>query len=225
MFDLISTLMRGANARAVEAATDHFAIDLITQKIREAEAGVGHAKTALAALIVRQRQEQSSLAQLKSRQASLEERVRLALQNGDEALAADGAAAVADIENEAAVRTTTLGSLNERVARLRKSVEQAHRRVADLRQSAIAAQAIDLERRAQRKINRTLSSSNAMHEAERLIQRVTEQDDPLDHAEALDEVERSLTHRTTEERLAAAGHGPAMRTSAEDVLARLRTKA
>ncbi len=44
MLELLTTLIKGSNAKAVEAATDIFAIDLITQKIREAEAGVNHAK-------------------------------------------------------------------------------------------------------------------------------------------------------------------------------------
>ena len=47
MFELLSTLLKGSNAKAVEVATDHFAIDLLNQKIREAEAGVSGAKQSL----------------------------------------------------------------------------------------------------------------------------------------------------------------------------------
>ena len=39
MLNLLSTLVKGANARALDEATDYFAIDLIKQKIKEAEQG------------------------------------------------------------------------------------------------------------------------------------------------------------------------------------------
>ena len=57
MLNVLKTLLQGANARAEERLTDHFAIDLIEQKIREAEAGLAAAKQTLASLIVRQRNE------------------------------------------------------------------------------------------------------------------------------------------------------------------------
>ena len=222
MLDLISTLFRGANAKATEAATDHFAIDLINQKIREAEAGVEGAKHALAALIIRQRGEQKTLDSLGVRKAILENRVREALAGGNESLALEGADAIAAMENEATVRAETLARLSERVARLRQSVEKAHRRVADLRQNAMAARAIDLERRSQRRLNRSLDGGSAIHEAEKLIQRVTDQDDPLDQSGVLDEIDNALSHRSAEDNLAAAGFGPATKTRAQDVLDRLR---
>ena len=222
MLDLISTLFRGANAKATEAATDHFAIDLINQKIREAESGVEGAKHALAALILRQRAEQKTLDNLGVRKAILENRVREALAGGNEALALEGADAIAAMENEATVRAEALARLSERVVRLRQSVEKAHRRVADLRQNATAARAIDLERRSQRRLNRSLDGGSAIHEAEKLIQWVTDQDDPLDQSGVLDEIDNALSHRSAEDNLAAAGFGPATKTRAQDVLDRLR---
>ena len=222
MLDLISTLFRGANAKATETVTDHFAIDLINQKIREAESGVEGAKHALAALILRQRAEQKTLDTLGVRKAILENRVREALAAGNETLALEGANAIAEMENEATIRAETLARLSERVARLRQSVEKAHRRVADLRQNAMAARAIDLERRSQRRLNRSLDGGSAIHEAEKLIQRVTDQDDPLEQSGVLDEIDNALSHRSAEDNLAAAGFGPATKTRAQDVLDRLR---
>ncbi len=222
MFELFSTLVRGANARANEAVTDAFAIDLITQKIREAEAGVSGAKQALATLILRQRAEQKALELLETRRQTLEDRVRQALAAGNTELAASGASSVADMENEALVRRETLARLDEKVSRLRLSVEKAHRRVVDLRQGAITARAIDLERKSQHRLNRALGG-NAMEEAEALIRRVAEQDDPLAQAEIVEEIDASLSHKSTDDRLAAAGFGPSTKVRPEDVLARLRS--
>jgi phage shock protein A len=223
MFDLLSTLLKGSNAKAVEAATDHFAIDLLSQKIREAEAGVNGAKQALATLILRQRAEQTALNLLRSRKAALEDRVRQAMSAGSSELAMDGARSIAEMENEESVRSGTIARLDEKVGRLRHSVEKAHRRVIDLRQGAITARAIDVERRSQRNLNRSLQRGSAIDEAEALIRRVAEQDDPLEQAEIVEEIDQSLTHKSTEDRLADAGFGPSTKVRAEDVLARLRT--
>lgn len=223
MFELLSTLLKGSNAKAVEAVTDHFAIDLLSQKIREAEGGVSGAKQALATLILRQRAEQTALNLLRSRKALLEDRVRSAITAGNNELAMEGASAIAEMENEEAVRAQTIVRLDERVTRLRHSVEKAHRRVVDLRQGAITARAIDVERRSQRSLNRSLNGGSAIDEAEALIRRVADQDDPLEQAGIVEEIDQSLSHKATEDRLAEAGFGPSTKVRAEDVLARLRT--
>ena len=222
MFELFSTLVKGANAKATEAVTDAFAIDLITQKIREAEAGVSGAKQALATLILRQRAEQKALDLLATRKTTLEDRVRQALAADNNDLALEGAGAIAEMENEALIRRETVDRLEEKANRLRRSVEKAHRRVVDLRQGAITARAIDLERRSQHRLNRSLGG-NAIEEAEALIRRVAEQDDPLAQAEIVEEIDAGLNHKTTEDRMAAAGFGPATKVRPEDVLARLRS--
>jgi phage shock protein A len=222
MLDLLSTLIRGANAKATETATDYFAIDLLTQKIREAEAGVNSAKQVLASLIMRQRVEQTALDLLRVRKAALEDRVRQALAANSDDLAMNGAKSIADLENEEVGRKETVERLNQKVSRLRQSVEKAHRRVIDLRQGAVTARAIDVERKSQKRLNRALGAS-AMEEAEELIRRVADQDDPLVQAEISEEIDKSLDHRTSEEELANAGFGPATKVKAEDVLARLKT--
>ena len=77
--------------------------------------------------------------------------------------------------------------VNAGTIRLRGSVERATRRVVDLRQGAITARAIDLERKSQTRINRAINGNSAMQEAEALIRRVADQDDPLAHSEIVDE--------------------------------------
>ncbi|TIU44782.1 MAG: PspA/IM30 family protein, partial [Mesorhizobium sp.] len=57
MLSLIKTLLDGASARAEDNLKDRFAIDLLAQRIRDAEAGLAAAKQTLASLIVRQRAE------------------------------------------------------------------------------------------------------------------------------------------------------------------------
>ena len=223
MLNVLKTLLQGANARAEERLTDHFAIDLIEQKIREAEHGLTAAKNTLASLIVRQRNEDRALQGLQARLADLEGRARLALADGREDLAAEAAAAIADLENERAVRRETVAQLADRIARTRGSVEKADRRIADLRQGMISARAADAERRAQKSLNRSLGSASAVREAEELIARVMNQDDPMEEGEVLDEIDASLSSSGIRDRLGDDCYGTMTRVIADDVLIRLRS--
>jgi len=223
MFNVLRTLFAGASARAEEQLVDTFAIDLIEQKIREADAGLAAAKNTLAALIVRQRNEQQTLDRLQAQVADLEGRVRQALANGRDDLATDGATAIAQLENERAVRRDTLSQLANRISRTQSSVEKAHRRIIDLRQGMISARAADAERKAQKSLNRSLGSTAAVREAEDLIARVMNRSDPLAESEVLDEIDEGLSNTAIRDRLGAAGFGTKSKVDAEEVLARLRS--
>lgn len=225
MLNVLKTLMLGAGARADEALTDHFAIDLIEQKIREAEAGLAGAKNTLAGLILRQRNEERHLGRLDAEIADLESRAGAAIVSGREDLAETAATALADLCNERTMRRQTLDSLAERVLRSQAAVGKAHRRIVDLRQGLISARAIDAERRAQKSLNRTIGSSSAIRDAQALINRVMSQDEPFEQAGVLDEIDAALDGSAARDALAAAGFGRPARVSAEDVLARLRARA
>ncbi|TPI34837.1 PspA/IM30 family protein [Mesorhizobium sp. B3-1-9] len=223
MLSLIKTLLDGASARAEDNLKDRFAIDLLAQRIRDAEAGLAAAKQMLASLIVRQRAEQTSLDQLDRRIADLETRTLSALSAKNQALAEGGASAIAELENEREVRRATVKSLGEKTLRMRLSVEQAHRRIIDLNQGMISARAIDAERKAQSRLNRSIGRTASINEAEELLARIKESSDPFEEAGILDEIDGELRHEAIRERLAEAGHGPATKVRAEHVLARLKS--
>lgn len=222
MFKVLNTLFRGASARAEEQLTDHFAIDLIEQKIREAEGALSLAKTTLAALIIRQRNEQQTLTRLETQIADLETRARQALTAGREDLATGAASAIANLENERAVRQDTLNQLADRVARTQAAVEKANRRIIDLRQGMISARAADAERKAQKSLNRSIGTTTSIREAEELIARVVNGPDPFAESEVLDEIDAGLNQTGIRDQLGAAGFGSKSKVDASDVLARLK---
>jgi len=223
MLSLIRTLLDGASARAEDGLKDRFAIDLLAQRIRDAEAGLAAARQTLASLIVRQRAEQAGLDQLERRHADLESRTLSALAAGNNGLAENGAAAIAELENEREVRRATVQSLGEKTLRMRVSMERAHRRIIDLNQGMISARAIDAERKAQSRLNRSIGRTASLNEAEELLARIKESSDPFEEAGILDEIDGELRHEAIRERLADAGHGPATKVRAEHVLARLKS--
>lgn len=136
MFDLLSTLIRGANTRAAGTVADHFDLDPVTPKIREAEAGVAGAKQVLATLVMRQRAELQALDTLRTLRASHEEQARAAIAAGDEDLATEGARTVAGMENEEAARREALARLEGHIRELRQSVDDVQRRIAALRRGS-----------------------------------------------------------------------------------------
>lgn len=222
MFGTLKTLFIGASARAEDAVRDTYAIELIDQKIREVDASLAAAKATLASLIQRQRSEQKLADALTGRIATMTTRVSEALEAGNETIAAEGAEAIATMENELALRRETLDRLEQKVIRLRSSVEAGHRRLIDLKQGAISARAVRREQDIQMRMVRAGGSTDAVTEAQSLIDRVLGADDPFEKAQIVQQIDRELSHGGVEQRLSDAGFGPATRVTASAVLDRLK---
>jgi phage shock protein A len=224
MFKTLSTLIAGVNARSEDRVRDAFAIELIDQKIREAEQSLKAAKATLASLIQRQRSEERQHDALKNRIKDMMGRAQSALDNGRDDLATEAASAVAQMENELTIRHETCDRLDQEVIRLRNSIEAGHRRIIDLKQGAIQARAVRREQAIQTKLNSTIGRTSNIEEAEELIGRVMGRDDPFEQSEILREIDRDLGHETLTDRMADQGFSASNRTTADDVLGRLKKK-
>ncbi|MEM7723757.1 MAG: PspA/IM30 family protein [Pseudomonadota bacterium] len=224
MFRTLATLIDGSSARAEERLRDHFSIELIDQRIREAEASLKSAKFALASLIQRERSETRQLDALSKRIDDLMARTALALEDGREDLAQEAAEAIAQLENEATLRRTTVERLETRILKLRQSVDAANRRLIDLKQGAVAARAAKREADIQKRLGAHVSQDTAFEEAEALISRVLSRDDPFEQTQILREIDQGLDNTDMSERLSDAGYGAPMRSTAADVLSRVRAQ-
>jgi phage shock protein A len=223
MFKTLATLINGQNARAEDRVRDAFAIELIDQKIRESEGSLRAAKATLASLIQRQRSEEKQHGTLKARIDDLTKRAKEALDDDREDMATEAARAIASMENELCVRSETLDRLDQKVMRLRTSIESGHRRIIDLKQGAIQARAVRREQNIQVQMSRTGVTSGSVEEAEELISRVLGKDDPFERSEILADINSDLNNDTLTDRMADAGFGSATRSTAGDVLARLKS--
>ncbi|WP_341366833.1 PspA/IM30 family protein [Yoonia sp. BS5-3] len=224
MLKTLATLIHGQNARAEDRVRDAFAIELIDQKIRESETSLRAAKGTLASLIQRQRSEEKQYAALKTRINDLTKRAKEALDSDREDMAHEAARAIATMENEKTIRGETLDRLDQKVIRLRSSIESGHRRIIDLKQGAIQARAVRREQKMQVQMTVTGLQDGAVEEAEELINRVLGKDDPFERSEILQDINRDLAGDTIADRMADAGFGAATRSTADDVLKRLKTK-
>lgn len=223
MFKTLSTLILGANARTEDRVRDAFAIELIDQKIREAEGNLKAAKATLASLIQRQRSEEQQRSGLQNRVNDLTKRAKVALDAGNEDMAIEAANAIAQMENELTIRTETLHRLEQKVLRLRSSIEAGHRRIIDLKQGAIQARAVRREQDIQMRMGPMHSNSSSVEEAEELIGRVLGRDDPFEHSEILSDINKDLNHGSIADRMADAGYGDATRVTAQSVLDRIKS--
>lgn len=224
MLATMRTLFSGASARAEEQLRDHYSIELIDQKIREADGNLKAAKLGLASLIQRERSEARQVNAIAARITELSVRAKAAMAADREDMAAQAAQAIADMENELVRRGETLSRLEARILQLRQSVETANRRIIDLKQGAVSARAVRREQGMQKRLRRHLGGDSAMDEADALVGQVLGQDDPFEQGDILNQIDRELDHRDIGERMSDAGFGPKGRSTAADVLARLKDK-
>jgi phage shock protein A len=223
MLSLFKTLITGASAQAEEKLESKYSIELIRQKNREAKAAVNDAKGVLVSLIQRQNVEAKQLQALKGRIKSMTAQAKDALKSKREDLASEVAQTIAHMENEAGIRSDTLAKLDSRIVRLRGRVEHMNRRLIDLKQGEIAAGVMRKEANAQTRLNKTIGAASSFSEAEDLIARVMNEDDPFDQAEILEGIEANLSGQHVEQRMHDAGFGKSNKISGADVLARLKS--
>lgn len=226
MFKTLITLFRGAAAATEEEIVDHNALLILDQQIRDAAGALQRGKHALAIAVVQDDAERKRIESLSTRIVDLEERAVAALAAGREDLAAEAAEAIAALENDRAAVAKARASFADEIARLRSTVADVTRRLADLDRGRRIAMAAEAARRLKAGRNpHGVIGTAALAEAEDTLRRLRERQ--TDDA-AVDNVMQSLdpeaASATLIDRLETAGCGPRTKTTAADVLDRLRNK-
>jgi phage shock protein A len=227
MFKTLTTLIRGAAARAEEDFADRHALLILDQQIRDAASATEGAKRALSIAIAQDESEGKRLEATLKRIADLEERATAALADRREDLAAEAAEAIALMEADRDAIEAARRSFAADVAQLKSAVANAGHRLAELERGRRIAQATESVRRLKTRTGVTGNAgSAALAEAERTLKRLRErQAEEAAAAAAYDSLAPALNPAATADRLEAAGYGRRTRTTAADVLARLRRKA
>ena len=224
MFKALLTLARGGVSAAGSEIADRNALLILDQQLRDATAALERAKRALALAIAQDQQEGSRLVIIERQIADLEGRVLAALEGGRDELARDGAEAIARLEADRDAAATARSLFATEIARLRNHVSQAEARIAAVdrgRRVARAAEAVRLVRRG--RLEPAMPHQATLAEAEKTLKRLRErQEEAAIAEEALDQIDAATAPIAAAERLAAEGFGPRMRTTAEDVIARLK---
>ncbi len=226
MLKMLLTLARGGAASAAEKAADANALVILDQQLRDATASLERARRSLALAIAQDRQEGQRLDAVNAQIADLEQRVVAALEGGESDLARRGAEAIASLEADRDAALTARRLFAGEIERLRAHVSQAEGRIAAVDRGRRIARAAESVRDLRRgRIDPARPYEATLSEAETTLNRLRQrQMEAVAAEEALDEIDASVAPARAAEHLAAAGFGPKLKTTADDVLARLKSK-
>jgi len=226
MFKTVLTLFRGSVAVAGEELEGRNALLILDQQMRDAATSVERAKRTLALAIAADQQEGRRLDATNARIADLETRATAALDGGREDLAREAAAAIANLEAERDAAMTARALFASEITRLKRHVANAEMRITELdrgRRIARASEAVRNLRRGGIEAARPYEST--LPEAEQTLKRLRERQLEAAAADqALIEIDAANGPLATAEKLAEQGFGPRMKSTADDVLARLHAK-
>jgi phage shock protein A len=217
MIKTLVTLMRGSAAASAEELADRHALLILDQQMRDSRASLGRSQRALAVALAEDAREVQRAGSLTQRIAGLEDRARAALAADREDLAAEAAETIAalEIEHDTAAQARTLFAAE--IARLRRHVAEAERRLAALHRGRRLARMAEAVRQSRRgRIETPDLHECTLSEAEATLTRLRERQQDLACAEEVLDRPQSV-----EQRLAEAGFGQGHPTGAS-VLARLK---
>jgi phage shock protein A len=226
MFKTLFTLARGAAAAAEEEIIDRRALLILDQQIRDAAAAVERGKRALAVAIAHDEAEGRRLEATVARIADLEERAVAALAAGREDLASEAAESIAIMEVDRDAVREARGTFAREIGHLRRAAADSGRRLAELERGRRIAQAAEAVRRLKTCGPTRVGGAASLSEAEATLHRLRErqaEDAAVDAS--LESLDAGAAADTVATRLEAAGFGKRTRSTATDVLDRLRKRA
>jgi len=226
MFKTVLTIFRGSVAAAGEELEDRSALLILDQQMRDAAAAVERSKRTLALAIAGDQQEGRRLDATNARIADLETRATAALDGGREDLAREAAQAIANLEADRDAAMTARTLFASEITRMRRQVSNAEARITELDRGRRIARASEAVRGLRRSgIEAVRPYESTLPEAEATLRRLRERQIEAQAAdEALVELDAASGPLATAEKLAEQGFGPRLKSTADDVLARLNAK-
>jgi len=223
MFKQFTTLIRGHAHEASTAIADQHALPILRQQIRDCAVAVETSRKAVAVAMAQNERETKLHAKLSKQIEDLEARTMDAIEKDRDDLARDAADAIAHLEAERDVSASANARFEDEIARLRTVLREAEARLRKLQRGQRLAAATDKTQKLQHVVPD--SGLSNLREAEGTLQRLQERQSDRDAtARALTDLETEGRADTIADRMADAGIGTPKRTSADDVLARLKAK-
>ncbi|MBX5172624.1 PspA/IM30 family protein [Rhizobium sp. NZLR1b] len=223
MFKLISILLRGRAHDAEQAFADRHAVPLLSQQIRDAAQQIQSARRSVAVAIAQNEQEKAQHATIVARIADLEIRACAALTKGNDGLAREAAEAIAFLEAERDASEQAQAQFTTSIDKLKAIVRASEARLQALQRGERLARATQEAQ----KLDVVVAGPGlaTLDDAEETLARlrIRQSQNELTAA-ALKEMEGSIRPAGIIEKLANAGCGAALHSSADDVLARLKSR-
>lgn len=227
MLKIMGTLARSVVSQTEEAVFDANSIRILGQQLRDAAAALDLSRMELACAMAYRSSEQRAIEAIEVRLAELEVNAIEALRRGRTDLAEAAAATIAASEDERSTRVEATAKADREIARLRQLIEHARSRLNALRRGLEMARIQEAMHRAGSNGSRAvISGVGALREAEATLARITQRQNlQVDVGAAMDALDREASGSDLDERFASAGIGSQRKTSARDVMARLKSNA
>ncbi|MGO7373825.1 PspA/IM30 family protein [Rhizobium ruizarguesonis] len=223
MFKLISILLRGRAHDAEQAFADRHAVPLLSQQIRDAAQSIQSARRSVAVAIAQNEQEKGQHGAIVARIADLEIRASAALAKGNEGLAREAAEAIAYLEAERDASEKAQAQFTQAIDKLKGIVRASEARLQELQRGERLARATQEAQ----KLDVVVAGPGfaTLDDAEETLARLRLRQSQNElTAAALKDMEGAIRPAGIIEKLANAGFGAPLRSSADDVLARLKSR-
>ena len=220
MIKQIFALFRGTANQAAENYVDRHGLMILRQQINDSAKAVHSARKAVAIAIAQNKQEEDQYIQITKRLDDLEQRTIIALEKGKKKIAMEAAETIALLEAERDASKEAQDRFQSEIDRLRRQVRTAETRLRELKRGHRIADVTDKTQRMRGEGDADTHSTLA--DAEDTLLRLRTRQKQIDlTAEAMAEMDEEASSEQIIEKLAEAGCGAALKTSADEVLERL----
>ncbi|CAI8933687.1 phage shock protein A [Pseudomonas sp. TE6288] len=222
----IVTALRGGASEVGEAIVDSQALRILDQEIRDADNNLIDARNQLVKIMAKHKTAQQRITEFDKTIGDWEQKAIAALDKGEEGLAHECAARIADLTNQRDSEQALADQFGASVTTLTATVSKTEAQIKGLKQQVDLVKARESVQRAQVSAASATGGANgsletAVGSLDRIKKRQTERAAEL---EAAAELAGKADGSDLEARLKSAGIG-ASNSGADDVLARLKAKA
>jgi len=222
----IVTALRGGASEVGEAIVDSQALRILDQEIRDADNNLIDARNQLVKIMAKHKTAQQRITEFDKTIGDWEQKAIAALDKGEDGLAHECAARIADLTNQRDSEQALADQFGASVATLTATVSKTEAQIKGLKQQVDLVKARESVQRAQVSAASATGGANgsletAVGSLDRIKKRQTERAAEL---EAAAELAGKADGSDLEARLKSAGIG-ASNSGADDVLARLKAKA
>ncbi|AIN57674.1 PspA/IM30 family protein [Pseudomonas soli] len=222
----IVTALRGGASEVGEAIVDSQALRILDQEIRDADNNLIDARNQLVKIMAKHKTAQQRITEFDKTIGDWEQKAIAALDKGEEGLAHECAARIADLTNQRDSEQALADQFGASVTTLTATVSKTEAQIKGLKQQVDLVKARESVQRAQVSAASATGGANgsletAVGSLDRIKKRQTERAAEL---EAAAELAAKADGSDLEARLKSAGIG-ASNSGADDVLARLKAKA
>lgn len=221
MIKQLFALVRGNANQAAENYTDKHGLTILRQQINDAAAAVQTARKSVAIAVAQNKQEEEQFKHVSKKIDDLEQRAIIALEKGKKQIAQEAAEAIALLEGERDISKQSQQRFSAEISKLKVQLHSAETRLRALNQGHRIADVTDKTQR-MRGVGEA-SAISTLNDAEKTLTRLRNRQKQVDAtSEALSDMDKSTNSDAIAQRLADAGCGEPLKTSAEDVLERLK---